>query len=336
MKAASGNRGIPGWVRVAISLTLIGALLLLLDLGQIGATLLAASPLILLILLCVVYGERLYSALRWYQILRWSGANVPLHKVVRITFISAFAGLFLPGVLGTEAFRVIGLARHTSNLAMAFSSVLVDRMLAVLTLIPFVLIGLAFAPAGMPEGIRLTAWVALGAVLLSTFLLLHPAPRSLLEWVLPPLIARRVGPHLERIYAALDTYRKRPIMFLYAIALATGFQLLRVVVVGLSAAAVGVHLPIAYYFIFAPIIVFISFAPISFASIGAREAAYVYLFSLVGVAAEQAFAASVLVQFIGLLSCLPGAWLYARRMRVRSEAQEVRLCVHSSPEQPVS
>lgn len=322
-------RGMPGWVRIAISAVLLVALLFLLDLRSIGAILLAASPLVLLVLLGVVYGERIYSALRWYQVLRWNGANVPLHAVVRITFISSFVGLFLPGVVGTEAFRVIGLARYSADLPMAFTSVMIDRMLAVLTLIPFVLIGLALAPPGMPEGLLATAWAALGVALFGGFLMLHHAPRRLLEMLMPDAIARRVGPHLGSIYTALDAYRRRPLMLLYAILLAAGFQLLRVAVVGLSAAAVGVHIHVAYYFIFAPIIVFLSLAPISFAGIGVREATYVYLFSLVGVAAENAFAASILVQFIGLLSCLPGAWMYARGMRARSRAQEVRLCVRS-------
>jgi glycosyltransferase 2 family protein len=327
--APAGWGSFMGWLRIAVSLALLAALLLFLDVSKIAGALLHASPIMLVALLVIVYGERLYSALRWYQVLRWNGANIPLAVVVRITFISAFAGLFLPGIVGTEAFRVMGLARYSANLAMAFSSVIIDRMLAVLTLVPFVLVGLALAPPGMPEGIRATAWAALGLVIVGAFLMLHRAPRQLLEILTPASLRPRFTPRLQRIYAALDAYRERPIMFVYALALAVGFQFMRVLAVWASARAVGIDIPAAYFFIFAPIIAFLSMAPVSFAGIGVRELTYVYLFGLVSVAPEPAFAASVLVQFIGLLSCLPGAWFYARRMRVNPEAQEVQLCVRS-------
>jgi glycosyltransferase 2 family protein len=323
------QRRISGWLRIGVSAGLLAALLFLLDLGEIGAAIVHASPLLLLLLLLVIYGERIYSALRWYQVLRWNSAGVPLHIVVRISFISSFAGLFLPGALGTEAFRVMGLARYSSNLAMAFSSVLVDRLLAVLTLVPFVFVGLALAPPGMHPNIRITAWIALGLALLAAFLMLHRAPRRLLQLCMPTALEARVQPRLERLYAALDGYLRRPRMLIYAVLLAVGFQLLRILVVWISARAVGIDIPVAYFFIFAPVIVLLSMAPISLGGIGVREATYVYLFGLVGVAAEQAFAASVLVHILGLVSCLPGAWLYARAPRPRPVAQEVQLCVRS-------
>jgi glycosyltransferase 2 family protein len=317
------------WFRISVSAGLLLALLAMLDVHLIGSALVHASPVVVLALLAAVYGERLYSALRWHQVLRWSGAAVPLPTVVRITFVSAFAGLFLPGVVGTETFRVLGLGKYSGNLAMALSSVLVDRLLAVMTLIPLVLVGLAFAPPGMPEGIRLTAWAALGGTGLAAFMLLHRGPRLLLDRLMPHRLGVRVRPRLERLYTALDTYRSRPAMFMMAVGLALGFQLMRVLVVWLATMAVGIEVPAAYYFIFAPIIALLTMAPISFGGIGVREGAFVYLFSLIGIPAEQAFAASVLVQFIGLLSCLPGALLYVRRAKARSEAREVRLCVRA-------
>jgi glycosyltransferase 2 family protein len=317
---------VPGWVRAVISLGLLAALLFMLDLGKIGSTLLSASPLMLLLLLGIVYSERVYSAVRWYQVLRWSGANVPLRVVIRISFVSAFAGLFLPGIVGTETFRVIGLARYSADLPMAVSSVLIDRLLAVFMLVPFVLIGIAIAPLEMPPGIAATAWLTLAAAIGCLFLLLHTLPRRVLAAVMPEAATVRFGGHLSRIYAALDAYQRRPVMLVYALLLSAGFQFLRVLVVWASVRAVGIEVAFAYVLIFAPIIALLSLAPISFVGLGVREASYVYLFALVAVAAEKAFAASVLVQVTGLLSCLPGAWLYARGNKRRRKAQEVQLC----------
>jgi glycosyltransferase 2 family protein len=318
---------IPPWARVAISIALLALVLSRVDLPVVGSALADANLLIVGFLLCSVYGERIYAALRWHQVLKWSRAQVPLPVVIRLSFIAAFAGLFLPGAVGAEAIRVVGLARYSADLAMAFSSVLVERMIAVLTLAPLVLIGLAFAPAEMPPGIRITAWAALAAVFGLAFTLLHSFPRRIIELLLPRRISAVVLPRLESLYLALNAYTVRPGMFAFALLLGLGFQVLRVVVVWLSALAVGIDVPLAYHFMFAPIIALVSMAPISFAGIGVREAAYVYLFSLVAVPAERALAASVLVQFTGLLSCLPGAILYARGGRLRQIARGERACV---------
>ena len=330
-----------GWVWVAVSVGLIIALLWMVDVAAVVSALSTADPWWVILLLCAVYGERVYSAFRWHQVLRWSELSVPLPVVVRISFISSFAGLFLPGVVGTEALRVAGL-RHNASLSQALSSVLVDRLIAVVTLVPLVLIGVALVPGNLPESIRATAWGAQGLVVMMVWLMLAQWPRRVVEVLSPSGLWRVVQPRLDRLYEALDVYWRRPWMLAWGLVLGVGFQVMRVIVVWASARAVGIEAAPVYFFIFAPIIAFVSMAPVSFAGIGIRDMSYVYLFALIGVAAEKAFAASILVQFTGFLSCLPGGILYARGDRARAEqgenlnesrqveqAQERRLCAHS-------
>jgi glycosyltransferase 2 family protein len=340
MRAGWARFRVPGWVRVAVSAGLILALVWMVDLRAVGAALAGADIWWVILLLCAVYGERVYSAFRWHQVLRWSGVRVPLATVIRISFVSSFAGLFLPGVVGTEAMRVLGLARHSASLSQAFSSVLVDRLIAIVTLAPLVLVGVALAPAELPAAIRIIAWSALGVVGVMVWGMLAQRPRRVVETLCPAGLWRVMQPRLERVYAALDAYRGHPGMLAWGLALGLGFQFLRVIVVWASARAVGIDVAGAYFFIFAPLIAFVSMVPVSLAGIGIRDASYIYLFGLVGAGAEPAFAASILVQFTGLLSCLPGGILYARGSRapsvreeggavVMQDAQEVRLCAHS-------
>jgi uncharacterized protein (TIRG00374 family) len=173
-----------GWVWVAVSVGLIIALLWMVDAAAVVSALSTADPWWVILLLCTVYGERVYSAFRWHQILRWSELSVPLPVVVRISFISSFAGLFLPGVVGTEALRVAGL-RHNASLSQALSSVLVDRLIAVVTLVPLVLIGVALVPGNLPESIRATAWGAQGLVVVMVWLMLAQWPRRVVEVLSP-------------------------------------------------------------------------------------------------------------------------------------------------------
>ena len=60
-----------------------------------------------------------------------------------------------------------------------------------------------------------------------------------------------------------------------------------------------------------PIVMFVTLLPISIAGLGVREASLVALFSQFGVMdAAQAFVLSMLVFLSGLLSILPGGWIY--------------------------
>lgn len=60
------------------------------------------------------------------------------------------------------------------------------------------------------------------------------------------------------------------------------------------AEAIGVHLNIAYFMVFVPMINAFSVIPISFGGLGLRDTASVFVFSKAGLVAEKAFALSLM------------------------------------------
>ena len=105
------RRGVPGWLRVVISLLLVAALLFYVDLGQVGRILAASRLDLVACLLALVLALRLLSAYRWFVLLRSGSPGLSLMRIVRISFVSVFAGTFLPGGIGSEAIRIYGAAR---------------------------------------------------------------------------------------------------------------------------------------------------------------------------------------------------------------------------------
>ena len=74
-----------------------------------------------------------------------------------------------------------------------------------------------------------------------------------------------------------------------------------------------IELPVLYYFVIMPTIILLTLLPISIAAgLGVREAAFVHLFGLVGMAGDAAFSLSLFVYVISFAAGLPGAWMYAR------------------------
>ena len=94
---------------------------------------------------------------------------------------------------------------------------------------------------------------------------------------------------------------------------AFAFQVLRILQVVVGAWALGIDLPVQYYFVIMPTIILLTLLPISIAAgLGVREAAFVHLFGLVGMAGDAAFSLSLFVYVISFAAGLPGAWMYAR------------------------
>jgi hypothetical protein len=87
---------------------------------------------------------------------------------------------------------------------------------------------------------------------------------------------------------------------------------LRVVQAYFLGRALGISAPIGVYFAFIPLILLVMLLPVTVNGIGTSQAAFVWLFSRVGVPAPQSFALSVLFVALGIVGNLPGALLYAR------------------------
>ncbi len=301
------------WLRLGLGIALLALLFYWVDLRQ-ALGVLAASRLDCLALLpLVLLVDRLIAALRWYLLVRGNHASVTLWGIIRLVFVSSFAGYLTPGNVGVEAVRVYGLSRTTSNLALSVTSVLVEQILGLFALILLVLIGLGLRPPGLPAEYGPFAWIALAVMIVGVAGLMSPTLRyaSLLALATGWLAPVRRG--LRKIYAVLDDYRRQPQLLLGSLALGVILQLNRCLLPAVGAAALGAPLPFPYFIVIVPVTMLVGLMPFSIAALGVREVAYVYLFGLVGMPPETSLALALLIRICGLLLLLPGAWFYIRR-----------------------
>jgi glycosyltransferase 2 family protein len=304
--------GVKLGLRATISIGLLAWVISRIDLAAAGEVVLGANLLLVPVIFALVIVERLLASLRWYLLVR-GDPRVTYWRITRLLFTTTFAGFFFPGTVGVELLRVYTLGRGIANLALAFSSVLVERLQALTALAALTLIALASAPPGMPPEIAPAAWLGLAALLGGTLLLLWQPFRDLTLRLLPGIRLTGLRVQLAKVYDCLDLYRQQPGPMALGLLIAFAFQVLRILQVVVGAWALGIDLPVQYYFVIMPVIILLTLLPISIAAgLGVREAAFVQLFGLVGMAGDAAFSLSLFVYVISFAAGLPGAWLYAR------------------------
>jgi glycosyltransferase 2 family protein len=251
------------------------------------------------------------AAYRWYVLLHGKAPAVTFVDVVRLVLVSGFVGHFMPGGVGVEILKAYGLAGRTSDTLLSVTSVLVERLFALVALVLLMLIGLALVPA-LPAKVVQSVWIASVLILGAVLALVVPQFRRLSQVVLSPAPLAPVSRGLEKLYGALDEYVQQRRLMLWSLILALLFQLIRCIEIAIAADALGADLPFMVFMTFVPMVVLITLMPISIGGLGVQDVSFVYLFGLVGMPAEIALPASLLIHILVLLTTAPGAWLYAR------------------------
>ncbi|MCG8695104.1 MAG: flippase-like domain-containing protein [Minwuiales bacterium] len=298
-------------IKIAISVGLLAFLISRLDLARAGEIAIGMHLGLLLLAVIVVIADRLFAAYRWYILLPTRN-RIGFGRLVRFMFVSGFLGFLVPGTVGVEAVRIYSLSRATDDLAMAFSSVLVERLFGVLSLLILVLVGLVVAPLGLPPAVGQLALAGLAGIVLVVAVLMLPRLRALTFALLPGNMLGLVRSKLQKLYERLDAYQSRPGVLAWSMLLAVLFQMQRVVQVAILAWGLGLDFQLLHFFALMPIILFVTLLPISIAGFGVRETSFVYLLGLAGIEAEAGFTLALLTFVTNHVSVVIGAWLYVR------------------------
>lgn len=266
----------------------------------------------------LVLVDRTLMALRWIALLAplAPGTRPSVTTLMRIFFVSTFVGSFLPMSVGSDAARAWGLSREGITTHESLASVLMDRLLGVVSLLIMAAAGLMVVPAlaGNP-------WVllAMAATLAACALGLAAvfsegmavAGRRWLER-LPEGRARR---GVVRLFDALQAYRRHRGVAAGVLAASVAVQILRILQAWLLGLSLGITAGAAAYVAFVPLILLIMMLPITIMGLGTSQAAFVFFFAQAGVGQAPAVALSVLFIALGIIGNLPGALLYAFRPR---------------------
>jgi uncharacterized protein (TIRG00374 family) len=264
------------------------------------------------LLACVlVVLDRVLMAYRWVTLLSPldPARRPPLAAVMRIFFVSTFVGTFLPASIGGDAVRAYGLSKEGVSGVDAVASVLMDRLLGVVSILVVAVVGAVLARNLLDIRVLFPAIAVLTVVCVAALTVVYsPRVASAATGMLERL--PRGQDAGRRLLAAIQRYAEFHGSMTNVLLCSIGVQVLRVLQTFCLGLALGVSVPLGVYFALVPIILLIVLMPVTINGIGTTQAGFVWLFGRAGVNEAPAFALSVLFLAIAVVGNLPGGFLY--------------------------
>jgi len=263
--------------------------------------------------IALVLLDRSLMAWRWIDLLSalTPGSRPPFGVVLRIFFVSSFVSNFVPSV-AADLYRAYALARHDVHLAESTASVLMDRVLGVLSMVLVGAVALAIA-GDVVDARELIAGLALafaGCLIAALVVFSETAAGAVqrLGGLVPIAAVRRLTLSLTD---AVRRYAEHRRALARVLAMSILVQAARILQAWCLGRALGIELPLPTYFAFMPVIMLVMQIPITVNGFGTTQIAFERLFVPAGVAEAPAFALSILFLALGVVGSLPGGVLYA-------------------------
>jgi len=271
----------------------------------------------------LVLVDRTLMAYRWLVLLcvLTPGTRPPFGAILRVFFVSTFVGTFLPSV-GGDVYRAYSLARLQVRGVESAATVLMDRILGVLSILLVGAIALGFA-----RDLSLDAWGYLtlaGAALfcvVAALLVFSERADAVAQWAVARLPSTPVRLLSSGLLDAVRRYARYHVEMVNVLACSIGVQIIRVLQAYCLGRSLGVDTSLPIYFVLIPPILLIMLLPITVNGLGTSQAAFPLLFGQVGVAAAPAVALSILFVALGIVGNLPGGLLYAVGPSARPDAR---------------
>ena len=299
------------WVRLLITVGILAYLASDIDMGEAARAVIAVRPGYLAAVLGLVAVDRMVMILRWILLLRASGVAIEASRAAALFLVSSFVGSFLPSGIGGDAARAYGLSRSNATGSEALASVVVDRLLGIVSLALMGAVGLL---AWRPGGTLVWEAAALALVIFTGSIALF--------WT--DVIVRRVLPASWRSKGvfrgiagageAVGRYRARGATLAHVLLWSIVVQLLRIVQAYLLGLGLGITAPFSAYLLFMPLGLFMLLLPISVSGFGLPQGVFVWMLQPLGVPDVQSLALSTLIILTGLAGNLPGLLLWLRRV----------------------
>ena len=312
------------YFRISVSVALIVFLLLRMDLGRTAEVLRSVRPDYFILALFTFAASLVLGSVQWRRLLRVQDISISFGKAVSFYYVGAFFNVILPSNIGGDVVRVYDVYKESGKSNEAIAATVTDRMLGLVAL------GLLAMPSGLyiassrgtlgfESGFGVTSiLIVVAFVILLVFAFLVLMNRELARGVARLLGPFFIGGTRERarsIYESFHLYRSNMTDILGALGIAIVVQVLRVLVHYEISLAIGLDIPIIYFFLFIPVIAIFIALPISIGGLGIREGLGVVLFCGVvhGLTKEQAFSMELLAGIVGVLVSLIGGVVYLRR-----------------------
>jgi len=294
-------------LRIAVSVGLMAFLLYFVDTAALIDNF-RNVKLPFLFLAAIFYGgHALTWGWRWNMLLRDAGVEVSILQTTKTVLLGFAVQLFFPSVVGSDIGRVYDMARDREQKVKIVSTVFMDRLIGLITIVATACIAIAVVGSQYLNGGIFIAIIGAAAVMVAGWLVFfNKRFVKVLDWFLKFPLVNRFADSIRELYDTIYGFQSKRKLFLGALmvsVLTTLFELLAIIALAYALDAV---VPLVYFFLFVPIIWVILVLPVSIGGLGLREGVFAFFFSQVGMTEENAFALSLLYYSLTAVAGLVG------------------------------
>ena len=266
---------------------------------------------LLLSIACIIIGKVIIGV-RWHFILKKLSINVRIQEVVRLTFLSEFVSLLLPGFLGGDLVKAYLVSKRTKRKTHTFASIIIDRIIG---LSGFVFLAISMLIISFQSGLlsvdQLRAPIVSIVIILSIIFLgiifVLTARKFHISILENFFVKINFLKYLHEIFESINLlFNKESLPKLILLTLcAQVLAVLSVMFIG-----IGLSLDIHWYlyFLYIPLIVIISSVPITPGGVGVMEELYLIYFVSAS-NSNKVLLLAILVRFTIMISNLPGIFV---------------------------
>jgi len=307
--------------KVLVSAGLIGWILHQSDLQAIWLSIKESNFLLLFTAFLLFYLGYFIIAMRQKSLLGAQGIEVKIPFLLQSFAIGMFFSNLLPSTIGGDASRMYDVWRVAGSKSKAVSVILLDRFLGMFALVVFGFVAAFLSPeiqSAIP-GIVFYMGLILGAML-TVLWVVFGSGAALVDWFL----ALRLGPLsfaqrlAEKLYSGFTLFKGRGDVLFKAVLWSLVLQFNVIFHFWIMAYALSLDIPVAAMFIIVPIANILMLIPISINGIGLREAIFVFLFGIYGVATESSVAYAWIALGMILVQGVVGGLVFLMRRRINS------------------
>lgn len=265
-----------------------------------------AQTSLLLAALAIMPLTFLITSYRWHELLLALGIHIGQAKAFVLTMVGAFYNTFMPGSTGGDLLKAYYVSKYTEHRTRAVMSVLIDRIIGLLSLI---ILGGTIAAFQWENRdcrrVAIASWALIGLTALGLWIFFHPKLRkySGLDFILKKL------PMQKQILKAVETMEilgRRPLMITWMIVVTFLVHASVILAAMFAGQAFGLPIPPSYYWVVVPVIVLVGALPISPQGAGVMEFFAISLTRSHGATVSQAFALTMSIRLVQIFWNLVG------------------------------
>lgn len=292
-------------LKACISISLLTFLLLNIDWGTVLKNLRSANIFLLLIASLLNIIERFELTYKWNLLIRVRSIIVAFGRLFWINSIGSFLGLFLPSSLGTDVVRGYYLMKNNSEKSVSISSVFVDRVMGMFSLLLLGVISVFFTGNLISKyNIRLYVIILFLLTVVIFYLFQKDEAVNYLEKILKRVKHKKLIKNAIKLHTSILEYKKYPKTLLLSFFITLLVQVTRVLTYYIVALSFDINISIVYFFLFVPIIMIVIMLPISIGGLGVKEGTFVAFFTLIGMSMNDAVIITFINSFLDSLNTL--------------------------------